>query len=282
MEPEVSRNEFSANDKIGLIAGNGNLPQEIITSCLSLNRKIFVIYLQGGGEEPKNLKDVPHVKLNIGAVGKAIRALRDEGIKHILMAGGLKRPKFSELKPDAGGLKLLAHISAAKISGDNSLLVTVIKFFESSGFDILGVDQVLKEVLMPRGKIGKIEPHKSSLDDIHFGMEVARAIGNLDIGQGVVVQQNTVLGVEAIEGTDALLARCADLKMDGAGGVLVKMKKPMQDTRIDLPTIGVDTVINAHKAGLRGIAVEAGSALVIEKDKVVAVADKLGLFVVGV
>lgn len=277
----IARN-FQSGDKIGLIAGSGNLPEEVIKSCINLGRRIFVIFLEGSGEEPKSLQDVPHVNLGVGSVGKAIRVLKGEGIKHIIMAGAIKRPKISALKLDAGGVKLLAQISAAKLNGDNSLLVTVIKFFESSGFVVLGVDEVLREVLMPRGNIGKIEPHKTSYTDIHLGMEIARAIGNLDVGQGVVVQNGVVLGVEAIEGTDALLERCRGLRLDGSGGVLVKMKKPNQDSRIDLPTIGANTVINAHKAGLRGIAVEAGSALVVEKEKVIETANRLGLFVSGI
>lgn len=276
------QHDLSPNDKIGLIAGSGKLPEEVIKSCISLNKKIFVVYLEGSNDEFELLQNVPHIRLGIGSVGKAIRTFKGEGIKHIVMAGGIKRPKLSALKPDSGGIKLLAHISAAKLSGDNSLLSTVIKFFENSGFIIIGVDKLLHEVLMTQGKLGQIEPHKNSFIDIHLGMEVARAIGNLDIGQGVVVQNGVVLGVEAIEGTDALLERCKNLKLEGAGGVLVKMKKPMQDTRIDLPTIGVDTIINAHKAGLRGIALEAGSALVIEKSKVIAVADRLNFFVIGV
>lgn len=278
----LMHHDFSPVDKIGLIAGNGNLPEEVIKSYIDLGRRIFVIFLEGSGDEPESLKDVPHIKLSIGSVGKAIRTLRGEGIKNIIMAGAIKRPKLSELKLDAGGIKLLAKISAAKLSGDNSLLVTVIKFFESSGFSVLGVDEVLSSALMPRGNLGKIEPHKNSYTDIHLGMEVARIIGNLDVGQGVVVQGGVVLGVEAIEGTDALLERCKHLKLEGPGGVLVKMKKPNQDSRIDLPTIGMNTIVNAHKAGLRGIAIEAGSALIVEKNKVIETANRLGLFVSGV
>ena len=274
--------EPAQEGKIGLIAGSGKLPEEIIRSCINLGKKIFVIFLDGCGDVPESLKNVPHIKLNIGSAGKAIRTLKGEGIQQVVMAGAIKRPKFSDLKLDAGGIKLLAQISAAKLTGDNSLLVTVIRFFESSGFTIIGVDNLLSEVLMPHGRLGKIEPHKTALADIRLGVEVARAIGNLDIGQGVVVQNGVVLGVEAIEGTDSLIERCANLKLEGTGGVLVKMKKPMQDARIDLPTIGVNTIINAHKAGLSGVAVEAGSALVIEKAKLVETADRLNLFVVGV
>ncbi len=228
--------KFSPTKKIGLIAGNGKLPEEVIKSCVSSGREVFVIYLQGSGVPPESLSQVPHIKLSIGSVGKAIRTLRAEGVSQLVMAGGLKRPKLMELKPDAGGIKLLAQISASKFSGDNSLLVTVIKFFESSGFEIIGVDKILGKVLVPEGLLGSVEPSKSALVDVNLG----------------------------------------------AGGVLVKMKKPMQDARIDLPTIGVDTIINAHKAGLRGIAVEAGSALIVEKEKVVETADKLGLFVLGI
>jgi len=270
------------DEKVGLIAGSGNLPEEVISSSIMLGKKLFVIFLEGSGDVPPSLNNVPHLRLNIGSVGKAIRAFQGEGVKQIVMAGGIKRPKFSELKLDAGGVKLLAHISAAKLTGDNSLLVTVIRFLENSGFAIIGVENLLAEVLMPRGKLGKIEPGKTANNDINLGIEVARAIGNLDIGQGVVVQNGVVLGVEAIEGTDALLARCGSLKLEGAGGILVKMKKPIQDTRIDLPTIGVNTITNAHAAGLLGVAVEAGSALIIEKAKVIEMADRLGLFVVGV
>lgn len=270
------------HDTTCLIAGSGNLPEQIIKSCLRLGKKIFVIYLQTGYNPPPSLGQVPHLILNIGAVGKAIRTLRKEGIKHIVMAGAIKRPKFSELRLDIGGIKLLTRVSTAKLRGDNSLLVTVIKFFEDANFVVIGVDQLLREVLMPEGALGKTRPQGKALSDIKLGMEIARAIGDLDIGQAVVVQNGVVLGVEAIEGTDALLERCGKLKLANNVGVLVKMKKPMQDSRVDLPTIGSETIINAHKAGLAGVAIEAGSALIVDKDEVVKMADKLGLFVVGV
>ena len=145
--------ELSPDDKVGLIAGGGNLPEEVIKSCLSIGQKLFVIYMQGAGEEPASLSSIPHAKLHIGAVGKAIRTLKSEGVKHIVMAGGIKRPKLSALKPDAGGIKLLARISAAKFSGDNALLLTVITFFENEGFTVIGVDKLLKQVLMPHGQL---------------------------------------------------------------------------------------------------------------------------------
>ena len=125
-------------------------------------------------------------------------------------------------------------------------------------------------------------PDAQALADIEHGQRLARALGALDIGQAVVVQQGLVLGVEAIEGTDALLRRCAALRREGPGGVLVKVEKPGQEQRADRPTIGPQTVALAAEAGLRGIAVEAGATIVLDRDEVVAAADRAGLFVLGI
>src|SRR5579885_1523358 len=144
-----------------------------------------------------------------------------------------------------------------------------------------GVDELVR-VAMPEGALGRVEPDAEAAADIAHGLRIARALGALDIGQAVVVQQGLVLGVEAIEGTDALIARCAGLRRDGPGGVLVKAAKPGQERRIDLPAIGARTVAAAAAAGLRGIAAEAGGALLLDRDEVVRRADAAGLFVVGV
>ncbi len=268
------------NSKIGLIAGGGDLPERVIAECLSSGRELFVIAI--GKTHPPSLAKIPHISLNIASVGRAIKILRKEHIKDIVFAGGIQRPNFASLRPDAGGMKLLGRISKAKLIGDNSLLSIVIKFFEDSGFNVLGVEKVLNNLLMPLGTLGKIQPNDSAAKDIAIGTDIARAIGNLDIGQCIIIQHGVVLGVEAVEGTDALIRRCSSLQADGHGGILVKMKKPVQDSRIDLPTIGVHSIINAAGAGLRGLAVEAGGAIIIDRDEVARKADELGLFVVGV
>jgi DUF1009 family protein len=267
-------------DKIGLIAGEGDLPEKIIKECLKTGRDIFVIIL--GQTPPPSILDVPHAYINIASVGKAIKTFRSHKITNIIFAGGLKRPKLSTLRPDAGGLKLMAKISKAKLIGDNELLSTIVKFFESSGFAVIGADQILGDLLMPSGILGKIKPTKSAQKDIDSGIKIARSIGELDIGQSIIIQHGVIIGVEAVEGTDELIKRCAKLQQEGGGGILVKMKKPEQDTRIDLPTIGKTTIINVHKAGLIGIALEAGAAIILDKNDVVSKADELGLFLVGV
>jgi DUF1009 family protein len=146
---------------------------------------------------------------------------------------------------------------------------------------VVAPHELVQGLLAAEGRYGRIGPDRQARIDIARGFAAAKAIGALDIGQAVVVQQGLVLGVEAIEGTDALIARVRTLRREGAGGVLVKVPKPRQERRIDLPAIGVETLEAAAAAGLRGIAVEAGGALIIDRAKVAARADALGLFVVA-
>jgi DUF1009 family protein len=147
---------------------------------------------------------------------------------------------------------------------------------------VLGVDQLLDGGGIAEGPLGKIHPDLQSVADIERGLRIARAIGALDIGQAVVVQQGLVLGVEAVEGTDELLRRCAALRREGPGGVLVKVEKPGQERRADRPTIGHRTVVLAAETGLLGIAIEAEATIVLDRDEVIRTADRAGLFVVGI
>jgi hypothetical protein len=170
-----------------------------------------------------------------------------------------------------------------RMLGDDGLFSAVAKELEIEGFCLLGAHELLdSETTVPEGPLGRLKPNEEAEADIGRGIAIARALGALDIGQAVVVQQGLVLGVEAIEGTDALLARCATLKREGPGGVLVKISKPRQDRRADLPTIGAGTVAAAAAAGLRGIAIEAGSTLLLDRAAIVAAADARKIFVVGI
>jgi DUF1009 family protein len=170
----------------------------------------------------------------------------------------------------------------ARAFGDDGLLSAVVKELEAEGFRVIGADDVFESLRTPLGPCGRLAPDDAALVDIDRGIEVVRAIGQLDVGQAVVVQQGVVLGVEAIEGTDALLDRCAVVRRSGRGGVLVKIAKPGQEHRVDLPTIGPGTITRAISAGLRGIALEAHRSLIIDRAAVIRAADEAGLFVVGV
>ncbi len=266
--------------KLGIIAGGGAYPAQIIAACQQQGRPFHVLALEGQADHPA-IESVPHTRIRLGAAGEAERVLREEGCEDVILAGHVRRPSLREIRPDARAAKVLMKASM-KAWGDDGLLSAIIREFEKSGFRVVGVEAILDDLLAPEGQIGRHKPDAEAETDIARGIEVARGLGALDVGQSVVVQQGIVLGVEAIEGTDALIERCGALRREGPGGVLVKLAKPGQDRRVDLPTIGLDTVRGAHAAGLRGIAVEAGGTQIIDRAAVTDAADAAGLFLVGV
>lgn len=266
--------------KLGILAGGGELPLRLIEACRAAERGVFVLAFEGAAD-PAVAAGVPHAWIRLGAAGEALRLLREQRVEEIVLAGGVKRPSLLSLRPDWRAAKFLARVGYRAL-GDDGLLKAIIREFEGEGFRVVGADAILGSAVAPVGPLGRHVPDAQADDDIALGFRIVRALGALDIGQAAVVQQGLVLGVEAIEGTDALLARCANLRREGPGGVLVKAPKPGQERRADLPTIGPRTVEAAAAAGLRGIAIEAGASLVIDRAALVAAADRAGLFVVGV
>jgi DUF1009 family protein len=266
-------------DRLGIIAGSGALPRRLVDACRAVGRDIFVLALEGAAE-PQVLEGVPHAWCRLGAAAKGLAILRENQVSELVLAGGVRRPSLAALRPDWRAAKLFARIGYRAL-GDDGLLSAVVDELEREGFRVIGADQVLVAGLAAEGPLGRSRPDAQAMADIERGLRIARALGALDIGQAVVVQQGLVLGVEAIEGTDALLRRCARLRREGSGGVLVKVEKPGQEQRADRPTIGPRTVALAAAAGLCGIAVEAGTTIVLDRDEVAAAADRAGLFVVG-
>jgi DUF1009 family protein len=266
--------------RLGIVAGGGGLPRRLVESCRAAGRDVFVLALEGAAE-PATVRDVPHAWCRIGAAAAGLALLRDNNVTELVLAGGIRRPSLAALRPDWRAAKLFARIGYRAL-GDNGLLSAVVSELEQEGFRVLGADQLLDRALVPEGPLGEIRPDVQSATDIERGLRVARALGALDVGQAVIVQQGLVLGVEAIEGTDELLRRCATLRRDGPGGVLVKVEKPGQERRADRPTIGLRTILLAAKTGLRGIAIEAEATIVLDRDEVIRAADRVGLFVVGV
>ncbi len=266
--------------KLGVLAGSGELPLRLIDACRAADRPVFVLALEGAAN-PQDFAGVPHASVRLGAGAEALRLLRDNGVEELVMAGPVRRPTLTSIRPDWRAAKFLARIGLRAL-GDDGLLSAIIKEFELEGFRVVGVHDLLGSLLAPAGPLGAIAPDAQATADIERGLEVARALGAVDVGQAVVVQQGIVLGLEAAEGTDALIERAGRLQGEGPGGVLVKTAKPGQERRADLPTVGVATVQACARAGLRGIAVEAGMALVIDRPAVAAAADRAGLFVVGI
>lgn len=273
--------QTAAAGTLGIIAGSGPLPRRLIDSCRAKGRDVFVVAMRGAAE-PETVKNVAHAWCRIGAAAAALEMLRSNGVTDLVLAGGIRRPSMASIRPDWRAAKFFAKVGY-RMLGDDGLLSAVVKELEIEGFRLIGAHELLDDgAAVAEGALGQVAPSAEAAADIERGIRIARAIGGLDIGQAVVVQQGLVLGVEAIEGTDALLRRCAGLRREGPGGVLIKLQKPGQEGRIDRPTIGAQTVTLAAEAGLQGIAVEAGATLLLERDEVIRAADQAGLFVVGV
>ena len=265
--------------KIGLIAGRGMMPVEIIKSCHSRGIEVYVAGLLPWADNAV-FQGVDHVMARLGEVGKMMKFFKEHEVTELVLAGGIKRPALKELIPDFEAVKILAKVALTKIN-DDGLFRAVISEIEARGFHVLGIEEIVPEMLFREGVYGRVKPSSGDMDDIRRGIEVARALGAVDVGQAVVIQEGIVLAVEAVEGTDAMLSRASALKKPGKAPVMVKIVKPGQDTRVDLPAIGIQTVEQLTKYGMGGIAVESGGILVIEREAVIAAADAAKIFIIG-
>mgnify|MGYP004642282357 FL=1 len=267
--------------KLGIIAGGGAIPQLLINYCRRAEIPYFVLAIEGNADRAIFTDEIPHQWIRIGQAGTGFKRLAEEQVQDVVMIGTIHRPSFAELVPDLRTTAFFAKIGLRAL-GDDGILRALVKEIESENMKVVGVHEVMPELLVKEGKLTKAKPDKQALADIARGVEVALALGKMDVGQSVVVQQGLVLGVEGIEGTDELIKRCGTYRRKGEGGVLIKLRKPNQDMRIDLPTIGVKTVESAYNSGLKGIAVHAGNALMVDEHKVIELADKYKMFIVGI
>ncbi|MCP5405080.1 MAG: UDP-2,3-diacylglucosamine diphosphatase LpxI [Pseudomonadaceae bacterium] len=269
---------------LAILAGGGSLPALVAGAALAQGFEVQVVTFDGQAA-PRGLPEgvAGQASFNIAAVGKILAHLKAHKVSHVVMAGALHKPSLFRLRPDVKGVQLLARVKGFH---DDALLRGVAGFLADEGFTVLPVTDLLPALAAKDGVWGKYAPSEADKADIALGMEVLRAMGGLDIGQAVVVHRGTVLGVEAVEGTDGLIARCAALRgplgKQERAGWLIKAAKPSQTDLADLPTIGPATVELLALHGYKGVAVQAGKTLVVDGEKVVAVADGHGVVGVGV
>lgn len=269
--------------KLGIIAGGGDLPPRLVDACRRQDRPHYVIGLTGSAA-PRPGDGIADAWASMGEVGKILGLLRDAGCREVVMAGNVARPDFASLRLDWKGIRMLPRVVAAARKGDDNLLKSLVAIFEEEGFRITGAHDVLDDHLLPVGALGHFGMPEALVGDLARATEVVEALGRVDVGQGAVVVDTNVLAVEAVEGTDRMLTRVAELRAgwQRRAGLLLKLPKPQQEKRVDMPVIGVATVELAAAAGLAGIAGAAGATLVMDRAKVIERADALGLFVIGV
>ena len=267
--------------KLGILAGGGPLPKYLTDHCRQIGRECYVLQLLKNANA-QNINDVPGNWVRIGAAGKIIKQLRKQNVKEVVMVGHVRRPSIINVFPDWGGIKFLIKVGMGALGGDNTLLSAVAKELEREGFKVVGIDEILLGLLATSGPFGKFSPSDFDRDYIQHGIEHAQTIGRKDKGQAVVIQKNDLIGTEDKNGTDHLIIHSNRASLEIAKPILIKIKKPGQDRRVDLPTIGPRTVELAARYGFAGIVVESGHTLVIDKNRVTKIADRSGMFVIGV
>jgi DUF1009 family protein len=265
-------------DKLGIIAGGGQFPLLFAKSAHSQGLKIYAAAHQGETDEAlaDHVERLQWVKL--GQLGKIISFFKQEGIKKTVFIGSItKTDIFRDVRPDLKGLGLWNKIN---IKQDDAILRAVADLLEKDDIEVVASTGYVPELLFPKGILTKKKPTKDQMSDIIFGWEIARSLGNLDIGQCVVVRNQTVLAVEAIEGTDAAIHRGGTLGKEKA--VVVKLRKPNQDLRFDLPAVGMKTIDSMKEVNAAVLAVEAEYALFFDRESVIQAANSAGIVIVGI
>ncbi len=269
-------------EPIAIFAGRGVLPQMLIENCQKNNRK-FLLFLLESENYDIDYSALSPIKLPYGNVANFLEILHKNDIKNIIFIGAVNKPNFHSIKVDKKGAILLAKILASKILGDDAVLRTVIGFFEKEGFKILKIEDILNDIVAKKSVLTKLQPTVANLADIELAKRAIRAMSEFDIGQGMIVAQKQVIAVEAVEGTDAMIARCGNLNIEfKKDAILVKMKKFRQSLKADLPAIGLDTIKNCHINGIKGIAIQSGATLIISKEEVIKLADDIGIFIIAI
>ena len=276
----TTENSLKLPESLGIIAGGGSLPLQVYNACKDQGVAPFMIAFEGQ-TDPETIEGTQHMVSRLGAAGSVIKMLKSKNISDLVMIGSIRRPTFAELKPDLKTAEFYAK-EGLNALGDDGLLKSLKRFLEKEGFTIHGAQKFLPNSLMPEGALARTKPNKTHQADIERGIEVLKMLGKLDIGQSVVVQQGFILGVEAAEGTDALIKRCGEYKRKGSAPVLIKLCKEGQDQDIDLPTFGAQTVQNLIDAGFAGMAAHTGQSFIVDADQVSVLADSHKIFIFGV
>lgn len=266
------------NNKIGIIAGGGQFPYLFAQSARRHGKKVVIIAHEK--ESAPELSEVADALywVKLGQLGKILKYFEREQVTEAVFLGTITKTRiFRDVMPDMKGLLLWNKIDVRQ---DDAILRAIAGELEKEGIRVLESTLYLQELLFPKGILGRNKPTPEQREDIQFGWQVARTIGQLDIGQSVVVRNRTVLAVEAIEGTDAAILRGGKLGKEKA--VVVKVKKPNQDFRFDLPAIGMTTIDSMREVRAAVLAVEAGHALLFDGDAVVRHADRCGIALVGI
>lgn len=265
-------------ERVGLIAGRGRLPVLAAAGIRRAGCEPVVVALAEEADPGIAAEAVRYTEISVTELGRMAAFLREHGVRRLVMAGKVhKAPYFAGVEVDR---ELLAILAALPRKNDDALLGAVAGYFHSAGLTVLPQDAFLRDLLVPRGVLSRRVPDEREQADIAFGFEMAKRVGELDFGQSVVVKGRAVLAVEAVEGTDETIRRGG--RYGHGGAVLVKVSKPQQDPRFDVPTVGPDTIAAMREAGVATLAFEAEKTFLIDRASTLGQADEAGMAVVAV
>ncbi|MEM6499010.1 MAG: UDP-2,3-diacylglucosamine diphosphatase LpxI [Pseudomonadota bacterium] len=264
--------------KVGLIAGAGSVPLEIAEAVTGSGREIHVIALRDIADA--DFAGFHHTTVGLGQVGRMLRTLHATGCKKFIMSGGMERPNLLSLTPDLGFFLHLRTILGLMRGGDDTVLRKILRFFESQGFEAVGIGDIAPSLLAARGPLTSSPLATSLQSDAKLAFEIVDELSAFDIGQAIVVHRGEPIGIEAAEGTDGLLHKLSPHL--ASGGTLVKATKPNQELRADLPTIGPRTIEAAATLKLSNIAVEAGRSVIAQRATTTSNAEASGICIVGI
>lgn len=263
---------------LGILAGGTGVPCEIAALVEARGRKVHIVGLEGEAEP--EIARFAHTWVNWGGIGAMIRAFRSNGCRQIVIVGRVRRPNLLAIRPDLGFWTSLPALLPFLRGGDDAILRLVVGFFERHDLEVIGAHEAAPELIAPVGVLGRHVPSPAQRAAIARGVAVISTLGPFDAAQASVAHGEGLIAIEGADGTDAMLRRLAEGPR-GPGGVLVKMPKPGQERRIDLPAIGPETMRRAHDAGVEGVAVLSGQTLFAERRRAIEIADASGLFVMG-
>ncbi len=270
---------------VAIVAGSGVLPRHVARSAENSGHTVFLALIAGSARAD-DYADFAHRTFGLGQFSGLVSALKARDITDVAFIGGVIRPGLLDIKPDFGLVKHWSTLKQAFRKGDDGLLGSIIGILEGSGFRVISALDLAPDLAVNKpGAVGKMSANVDARADIDLGLRVIEALSPFDVGQCVVISDGRPVAIEGAEGTDGMLHRIADMRRTGrlrggsGGGVLVKSPKRGQDMRIDIPTIGPDTLRNAAAAGLQGVAIASGCVLLAEREQTIALADQLGLFI---
>lgn len=270
---------------LALLCGAGDFPYAVADAAIANGRPPLMIGIAGSTDA--RIEAYDHAWLHMGQIGRLFALLKARDIAEMAIIGAMTRPEWSQLRLDWGALRLAPRLAPLFRGGDNRLLIGIAGVFESAGVRILGAHEIAPQLLMPLGPLGAIDADAGALADAARAAQLVAALSDFDAGQGAIVAKGRVLAIEAAEGTDAMLARIAQMRAEqrlrfkGPAGVLVKAPKRDQDLRLDMPAIGLHTIAAAAHAQLQGLVLAAGKTLVVDRLALAEAANAAGLFVIG-